>query len=106
LVTYCAFHDEINVSWITDWCDTACKNTLTIPQSNENIIIPTDAVILVPWRAFTKDGKRIGRGSGYYDRVLGQYPHLHTIGVCFDCQIFEDLPQDTWDKQIDEVVFA
>jgi len=106
LVTYTAFHDELDVSWISDWCDTGWKNILTIPQSNENITIPPDALILAPGRAFTKDGKRIGRGSGYYDKLLSQHPHLQTIGVCFNCQIFEDLPQDEWDKQMDEVVFA
>jgi len=62
--------------------------------------------MLVPGRAFTKDGKRIGRGSGYYDKLLSKDPHLQTIGVCFNCQIFEDLPQDEWDQKMDEVVFA
>jgi 5-formyltetrahydrofolate cyclo-ligase len=59
----------------------------------------------VPGRAFTRDGRRIGRWSGYYDKLINQYPNSQTIGVCFRCQMFEKLPEDSWDKRMDEVVF-
>ena len=57
---------------------------------------------LVPGLAFTADGKRLGRGKGFYDRLL---PRLHcpTAGLAWSCQILEDLPTDEWDVTVDEV---
>lgn len=58
---------------------------------------------LIPGRAFTHDGKRLGRGKGYYDRLL---PRLHcpTLGICFPFQLFEELPSESHDRNVDEVV--
>lgn len=58
---------------------------------------------IIPGRAFTKEGKRLGRGKGYYDRLL---PLLHckTIGVCFPFQILDDIPTELHDCKVDEVI--
>jgi len=105
IVGYVAFDDEVDISKINEWCHNIWKSMLLIPQSNEVFVIPHNSVIIVPGRAFTKDGQRIGRWSGYYDKLIAEYSLSQTIGVCFDCQIFEELPEDTWDKRVDEVVF-
>ena len=59
---------------------------------------------LIPGRAFTRKGYRMGRGRGYYDRLL---PRLScpSYGICFFCQVVEDLPLDPWDKKLDGVIF-
>lgn len=61
-------------------------------------------VILVPWLAFTRDGKRLGRGKWYYDRFLSKYPDAKKIGLCFDCQLGYDLPVEGHDVILDEVI--
>lgn len=61
------------------------------------------ALAIIPGRAFTRDGVRLGRGKGYYDRFLAHYQGL-TIGVGFSCQICDTLPADKWDKKVDRVV--
>ena len=49
--------------------------------------------ILVPGLAFSRNGERMGRGGGFYDRLLARESlRAHNIGVCFDMQVFRDLP--------------
>lgn len=66
---------------------------------------PTEHIlILVPGRAFTKDGKRLGRGKGFYDIYLSQLPQIFDIkksGVCFSQQILPDLPTTPDDIMMD-----
>jgi len=63
-----------------------------------------DAVI-VPGVAFDGDGRRLGYGGGYYDRLL---PTLRAdcalIGVAFDEQLFEELPAEPHDARLHAVV--
>jgi 5-formyltetrahydrofolate cyclo-ligase len=67
---------------------------------------PAEAeIIFVPGLAFTHHGERLGRGRGYYDRILAQLPHsVLRVGVCFGPQIVESLPTDTHDREVDVIV--
>ena len=59
-------------------------------------------LILVPGVAFTADGARLGRGGGFYDRLLAWLaPRTCKIGVCFDAQILPELPVETHDQRVD-----
>ncbi|MEO6784600.1 MAG: 5-formyltetrahydrofolate cyclo-ligase [Chthoniobacteraceae bacterium] len=62
----------------------------------------TLGLILVPGVAFTADGARLGRGGGFYDRLLAWLaPHTSKIGVCFDSQILHELPVEAHDQHVD-----
>lgn len=61
-----------------------------------------DAVI-VPGVAFDRHANRMGRGRGYYDRLLTQ-GNLYTIGVCHDCQILDHIPCEPHDRPLDCVI--
>ena len=89
-----------------------------ITEPDENLPAAPDSalktLILVPGRAFTKDGDRLGRGKGYYDRFLGngllrcarndgKRPNITFAGVCFDFQIKKSLPVDDRDVKMDVV---
>lgn len=61
-------------------------------------------LILVPGVAFTRAGARLGRGGGYYDRLLSVLPSgTCKIGVCFDVQIVSELPVHSHDQHVDFV---
>lgn len=60
---------------------------------------------LVPGVAFTPDGMRLGRGKGFYDRLLPQLD-CPKAGVCFPFRILPELPADPWDARLDEVITA
>ncbi|MBQ0080533.1 MAG: 5-formyltetrahydrofolate cyclo-ligase [Alistipes sp.] len=64
-------------------------------------------VMIVPGRAFSLDGSRLGRGRGYYDKYISQ-PSFHalTIGVCFSEQISDEIPTEEHDKKMDMLLFA
>ena len=61
-------------------------------------------LILVPGRAFDAQGNRMGRGRGFYDRLLPQLPHALKAGVCFDCQKLPSVPTDENDIKMDFVI--
>ncbi len=63
-------------------------------------------LILVPGRAFTKDGRRLGRGKGFYDLYLSRLPLIFDIkksGVCFSQQLLPDLPTTPDDILMDSL---
>lgn len=67
-------------------------------------------LIIVPGLGFTSDGKRLGRGKGYYDKCLEEYKkkyprnHLKTIGLAFSQQICDKIPTNRHDCLLDFVV--
>jgi 5-formyltetrahydrofolate cyclo-ligase len=61
-------------------------------------------VVAVPGVAFDRDGRRIGYGAGYYDRLLPS-TSARTIAVAFDLQVLdEDLPAGGADVGMDLIV--
>ena len=60
-------------------------------------------LVLAPGVAFALDGSRLGRGKGYYDRLLAEV-NAPKIGVCFDWQVLPDIPRDVHDVSMDHVV--
>lgn len=67
-------------------------------------------IILVPGRAFDKEGNRLGRGSGGYDTWLEWYKKNHPDtplwGTCLQCQLVQEVPVELHDIKMDEVIFA
>jgi len=62
-------------------------------------------LILVPGIAFSSSGGRLGRGAGFYDRLLARQGwRARKIGVGFGCQMVSDLPVEAHDHELDGVV--
>ena len=62
-------------------------------------------VMIVPGVAFTRNGARLGRGKGFYDKYLSHSGfQAYMIGVCYPCQLVENLPTEEHDRGLDLVV--
>ena len=58
---------------------------------------------VIPGMAFDKEGHRLGRGRGYYDRLLPLIP-CKKIGLCFPFQYKDEIPAEPHDIRMDEVI--
>ena len=69
-------------------------------------VLPEDiSTVLVPGLAFDIHGNRLGRGKGYYDRFLSTLPESTvTIGLSFECQVFDQIPVDLDDWPVSMLV--
>ena len=57
-------------------------------------------LVIVPGVAFDRNGGRLGRGGGYYDRVLKKLNAIF-CGVCFREQVVNQTPQELHDVKMD-----
>lgn len=76
------------------------------PVADEPLAEDATALVLMPGLAFTKDGKRMGYGGGFYDKFLAAEPDHPTVALCYDFQMVEDLPTEDYDIPVDCVLWA
>lgn len=122
LLIYYPFQDESDISNVYNelnrnknlyyatfdlgYLDYSQVNKINDLKSN---VVKTDFrifdVILLPGRAYTLSGDRLGRGGGWYDRVLSLCREtVIKIGVCYEFQILENLPIEDHDQRVDYLV--
>jgi 5-formyltetrahydrofolate cyclo-ligase len=67
--------------------------------------IPLDQfdLVLVPGLAFDLSGNRLGRGQGFYDRILSGASGVK-CGVAHDFQLLENLPAEPHDAKVDFIL--
>jgi len=71
-------------------------------------VVPISEIdaFLCPGMAFDQKGGRLGRGKGFYDRLLSQArSEAHKIGVAFASQIVPDTYREAHDIVMDEIIF-
>lgn len=73
------------------------------PQGDNIINVQLMDIIIVPAIAYDLKGNRIGRGKGYYDRLL-QNTNATKIGIIFDFQLLDNIQTDTHDIPVDIVI--
>ena len=75
------------------------------PECSPAINIKDLDVIIVPAVAYDKNCYRLGYGGGFYDRFLENLrKDAVTIGIAFDLQIFDEVPKEAHDAQLDFIV--
>ena len=72
----------------------------------ERQVEPTQLDLLaIPGIAFDRHGGRVGHGRGYFDRLLKQIrPDAVTVGLAFECQLFDRVPMEDHDVPLDGIV--
>ena len=73
------------------------------PTGDDLEELSTIDLVIVPGVAFDKTCNRIGRGKGYYDRLLKNID-VPKVGICFDFQIIETVPTEIFDEPLTAVV--
>ena len=73
------------------------EDALPVPDAEIDLAI-------VPGLAFDRAGHRLGRGKGYYDRLL---PRLHCpkLGLAFPCQVLDEVPIEAHDVALDGIIY-
>ena len=59
---------------------------------------------VIPGMAFDRAGYRLGRGKGYYDRLLPLLTKARLKGICFAFQLLDEVPTEAHDMQVHEVL--
>ena len=132
ILSYCSTREEPDTHWIIGWglgngktvalpvcledgvmefcrlCDTselrAGKYGILEPVGRDPVTITEKTLCIVPGFAFTPDGKRLGKGGGYYDRFLAAHPGLRTIGLSYAQLLQAELPCEIHDIGVDAVI--
>jgi 5-formyltetrahydrofolate cyclo-ligase len=89
-------------------CEARKISFVNISQSSRNeaeLHLPeTVDLILVPGLAFSNDRYRLGRGGGFFDRLLaGRAAKAFKLGVCFSFQVIDSVPTEPHDVAMNAV---
>jgi len=61
--------------------------------------------LVVPGIAFDHRGRRLGSGTGHYDRLMARLdPRTVRVGVCFGSQVVDEVPSATADRGVNYLV--
>jgi 5-formyltetrahydrofolate cyclo-ligase len=130
VLLYHSLSDEVNThQFIEEWC---LKKQLLLPVvvgeelelrlfQNKNelkigsfgIAEPTGPLftdyakidfVAVPGMAFDRNGHRLGRGKGYYDRLLPKLTNAYKAGICFPYQVVDEVPVEPTDITMDGII--
>lgn len=73
------------------------KKGLTQAQATEKTLI------LVPALAYGRNGSRLGKGMGFYDRFLAESKGV-PVGLCFEENLAEALPETVLDRRVEIII--
>lgn len=59
---------------------------------------------VIPGVAFDSAGHRLGRGKGYYDRLLPNLKAAKLMGICFPFQFLDEVPAEAHDISVCKVI--
>jgi 5-formyltetrahydrofolate cyclo-ligase len=98
--------EELEFHRVTDLSTLAAGKFGTREPLPGDVILPGQTgVILTPGVAFDRAGARLGRGGGFYDRLLSDASlKARRIAVCFGCQLVERVPVEPHDAEVDAIV--
>jgi 5-formyltetrahydrofolate cyclo-ligase len=74
------------------------------PPEQIEVLLNEIEVVIVPGIAFDEEGDRIGHGMGYYDKLLKHLPDATFIGLAFEFQIVEDIPEEDHDVNVHRII--
>ena len=73
------------------------------PQGSDTTDISEIEMVVVPAVAYDRRGNRVGRGKGYYDRLLANTKAVK-VGVAYDFQLVDEIDAEPHDVKVDFVI--
>ena len=70
------------------------------PEKAKGISPASLNLVVVPAVAFDRSGNRLGLGAGYYDRFLSEARNSVLIGLAWECQLADQLPNAPHDVRM------
>ncbi len=62
-------------------------------------------LLFVPGLMFDRHGNRLGRGNGWYDRLVKQLGRdTVSVGLGYEFQVVDEVPTEHWDKKVNYVI--
>jgi 5-formyltetrahydrofolate cyclo-ligase len=109
VVLFSSLRTEPEISALESAAIAKRKSTFVIPRSwgaEADLELPfAPELILVPGLAFSSCGSRLGRGGGFYDRLLGtRAGGAFKLGICFGFQVLETIPTGPRDARMNRVI--
>lgn len=98
---------EMRFLWLAD-LEQVAPGYCGIPEPTADSPQADDpaALVLTPGLAFDASGRRIGYGGGFYDKFFALERTHPTVALCYDFQLFDALPADSFDVPVDLVLHA
>lgn len=73
------------------------------PTGDDTVPVESIDMVVVPGVAYDRNGNRLGRGRGFYDRLLAE-SRATKIGVCYEFQLVDEIECDPHDVAMDIVI--
>lgn len=73
------------------------------PTGNDTVDPSEIELVVVPAVAYDRRGNRLGRGKGFYDRLL-RNTRATKIGVGYDLQLVDEIPVEPHDVGVDIII--
>lgn len=75
------------------------------PKGRPEISLKEIGLIILPGLAFDRSGNRLGRGEGYYDRLLSEADgKTSAVALAFSFQIMDSVPTATNDQKVHKII--
>jgi 5-formyltetrahydrofolate cyclo-ligase len=75
-----------------------------MPNGNETELASGD-LLLIPALAVDMEGSRLGRGKGYFDKVLAALPdQVKVYAVTYESEFIESVPTQSHDAKVDGLI--
>ena len=86
--------------------DGLAPGVMNIIEPVDNVIMGSDELdlIVAAALAFDRNGNRLGRGGGYYDRFINRCSGALVCGLAFDVQLLDQVPAEPHDEPVNMLV--
>ena len=76
----------------------------TAPEGSPTCTADVPDLLIISGLAFDKNGCRLGRGAGFYDRFIAGARASQVVAVAFAAQIVECVPTEAHDRTVYRIV--